>query len=130
MNYHIEKVPSRGEPPTMGMSSTAMEHPFDSAHWQPGLYTSERSATPGMFHIPDSTEAKPSQLQVGGKHYKDMKIQPVVYNHANNLPFIEGSIVKYISRWREKGGIQDLRKIQHFVDLLIELEEAYEAVKR
>lgn len=63
-------------------------------------------------------------LQVGGQHYKNLKIQPVQYSHANGLGFIEGSIVKYVTRWREKGGIQDLRKIQHFVDLLIELEEA------
>lgn len=68
--------------------------------------------------------AKPSMLQVGGVHYKNLKIQPVQYSHANGLGFIEGSIVKYVTRWREKGGIQDLRKIQHFVDLLIELEEA------
>lgn len=68
--------------------------------------------------------AKPSMLQVGGQHYKNLKIQPVQYSHANGLGFIEGSIVKYVTRWREKGGIQDLRKIQHFVDLLIELEEA------
>ena len=63
-----------------------------------------------------------SQLQIGGQHYKNLNIQPVEYNHANGLQFIEGSIVKYITRWREKGGIQDLNKIKHFVDLLIELE--------
>lgn len=58
MNYHIEKVPSRGEPPTTGMSSTAMEHPFDSAHWQPGLYTSERSVMSGIDVILDAREAR------------------------------------------------------------------------
>lgn len=60
--------------------------------------------------------------QVGGDHYKKLKIQPVQYIHANGLGFIEGSIVKYITRWREKGGVRDLEKIKHFVDLLIELE--------
>lgn len=60
--------------------------------------------------------------QVDGRHYTNLKIQPIEYIHANNLSFIEGCIVKYISRWREKGGVKDLRKIQHFVDLLIELE--------
>lgn len=60
--------------------------------------------------------------QIGGNHYRNLAIQPVVYNHANKLPFIEGSIIKYATRWREKGGIDDLRKIKHFVDLLIELE--------
>lgn len=60
--------------------------------------------------------------QVGGDHYRKLKIQPVQYIHANGLGFIEGSIVKYITRWRNKGGVKDLEKIKHFVDLLIELE--------
>ena len=62
------------------------------------------------------------ETQVAGSHYKDLKIQPVEYIHANNIPFIEGSIIKYATRWRDKGGIKDLEKIKHFVDLLIELE--------
>ena len=45
------------------------------------------------------------------------------YIHANDLGFLEGCIVKRITRWRDKGGIQDLRKIQHECELLIELEE-------
>jgi hypothetical protein len=61
-------------------------------------------------------------VQVAGNHYKNLKIQPVEYIHANGIPFIEGCIIKYASRWRDKGGIKDLEKIKHFVDLLIELE--------
>jgi|TARA_B100000795_G_scaffold80308_1_gene57609 hypothetical protein len=61
--------------------------------------------------------------QIGGSHYQMGGIQPIEYIHANNLSFIEGSIVKYISRWRDKGGIQDLEKIKHYIDLLIELED-------
>ena len=60
--------------------------------------------------------------QVAGDHYKKMKIQPVEFIHANNIPFIEGCIIKYAARWRDKGGIKDLEKIKHFTDLLIELE--------
>lgn len=62
-------------------------------------------------------------VQVGGSHYKDMPIQPVTYIHANNLPYIEGAVIKYVSRWRSKGGIEDLRKAIHFLNMLIELEE-------
>jgi hypothetical protein len=62
-------------------------------------------------------------VQVGGDHYKKMKIQPIEFIHANNLPFIEGNIVKYITRWREKNGLKDLEKVKHYVDLLIELEK-------
>jgi hypothetical protein len=67
---------------------------------------------------------KPSALdvQVGGDHYKKLKIQPIEYIHANQLPYCEANVVKYISRWREKGGIKDLEKVKHYVDLLIELE--------
>lgn len=61
-------------------------------------------------------------VQVGGSHYKTQKIQPVEYNHANGLGFIEGSVVKYITRFREKNGVEDLLKIKHYVDLLIQLE--------
>ena len=60
--------------------------------------------------------------QVGGDHYKKMKIQPVEFIHANKIPYIEGSCIKYLCRWQDKGGIEDLKKVKHFVDLLIELE--------
>ena len=60
--------------------------------------------------------------QVGGGHYKDLVIQPVEYIHKNRIGFCEGSVIKYVTRWRDKGGIQDLKKAKHFIDLLIELE--------
>lgn len=60
--------------------------------------------------------------QVGGSHYKSLKIQPVEYAHANGMGFIEGNIVKYISRYKWKNGKEDLEKIKHCADLLIELE--------
>jgi hypothetical protein len=60
--------------------------------------------------------------QVGGAHYKELAIQPVEYIHKNNIPFIEGSVIKYVTRWRSKGGVDDLRKAKHFLDLLIEME--------
>lgn len=63
-------------------------------------------------------------VQVGGNHYKDLKIQPVEYIHANTIPFMEGSAIKYLTRWRNKGGIADLRKARHFIDMLIDLEQA------
>ena len=63
--------------------------------------------------------------QVGGEHYRKMAIQPVEFIHANGIPFIEGSVIKYVSRWRHKGGLNDLRKAQHFIELLIELETTH-----
>ena len=61
-------------------------------------------------------------VQVGGSHYADKAIQPIDYIMQNNLNFCEGSIVKYITRWREKGGVEDLRKVKHYCDFLIEAE--------
>ena len=60
--------------------------------------------------------------QVGGDHYTKMKIQPIDYIQANKIPFMEGSAIKYLSRWRDKGGIEDLKKARHFIDMLIEYE--------
>jgi hypothetical protein len=60
--------------------------------------------------------------QVGGSHYKGCKIQPITFIHANNLGFMEGSVVKYITRWRAKGGVEDLKKCIHYLELLIEHE--------
>lgn len=60
--------------------------------------------------------------QVGGSHYKDLPIQPVQYIHANGIGYFEGCVIKYVSRWRAKGGIADLEKAKHYIDLLIELE--------
>ena len=48
------------------------------------------------------------------------KIQPVEYILANGLGFCEGAVVKYVSRWKDKGGIEDLKKARHFLDLYIE----------
>ena len=62
------------------------------------------------------------EVQVAGNHYKDMKIQPVEYIYANQIPYLEGNVIKYVSRWKSKGGIDDLEKAKHYIDLLIEME--------
>jgi hypothetical protein len=61
--------------------------------------------------------------QVGGSHYRDKGIQPIIYIHANDLGFCEGNVVKYVTRWREKNGVADLKKAIHYLELLIELNE-------
>jgi hypothetical protein len=67
--------------------------------------------------------------QVGGSHYKDMAIQPIEYIHKNGLGFCEGNIVKYITRWKTKNGIEDLKKVIHYAELLIQMENASEDIK-
>ena len=60
--------------------------------------------------------------QVDGHHYKDLPIQPIEYIHANAMGYMEGNVVKYISRWRKKNGLADLEKAKHYIELLIALE--------
>ena len=67
----------------------------------------------------------PLDIQVGGTHYKSLRIQPLEFCVANRLGPCESAIIKYVSRWREKGGYEDLRKIKHYVDLLMEFDEKY-----
>lgn len=61
--------------------------------------------------------------QVGGDHYKSKTIQPWDYITSNGLTYLEGCVVKYVSRHREKGGVDDLKKARHYLDKLIEVEQ-------
>jgi hypothetical protein len=65
---------------------------------------------------------KASGKQVGGDHYKGMAIQPVEFIVANDLPYCEANAVKYICRHGLKGGIQDIDKAIHYLELLKELK--------
>ncbi len=64
--------------------------------------------------------------QIGGLHYQSKTIQPWDYISANGLGYFEGNIVKYVSRWRDKGGVEDLRKAAHYLQKLIELQDCHE----
>ena len=70
--------------------------------------------------FPKEKVLDPHNAQVGGTHYVDMAIQPVEYIQKNNLGFLEGCVVKYVSRWKAKNGIEDLKKARHCLDMLIE----------
>ena len=75
-----------------------------------------------MKNTTSTKERSAKDMQVGGNHYKNMAIQPVDYILANKLGYCEANVVKYISRWKNKGGIDDLRKAKHYIDMLIEDE--------
>jgi hypothetical protein len=68
------------------------------------------------------TSTNPLDKQEGGGHYKSLSIQPIEYIQANKLGYIEGNIVKYITRHRDKNGIEDIKKIIHYCELLIDME--------
>ena len=69
--------------------------------------------------MPEKTDAL--DVQVGGGHYKDCGIQPIEYIQANALTFLEGCIVKRITRHGSKNGAEDIRKIKHECDLILQL---------
>jgi len=79
--------------------------------------------TPAPEDIEAMKTEKASGTQIGGSHYSNMAIQPTEFIHKNNLSFIQGNIIKYVCRYKSKGGIEDLNKAKHYIDLLIEFEE-------
>lgn len=62
--------------------------------------------------------------QVGGNHYTKLKIQPMEYSMANNLDACQHTIIKYVTRFRDKNGIEDLEKAKHVINMLITFEKA------
>jgi hypothetical protein len=72
-----------------------------------------------MTHKDLFEEAFPQDRQVGGKHYKDFRIQPYEFISKNNLSFFQGNVVKYVCRYLKKNKIQDLEKIIHYCELEI-----------
>ena len=66
---------------------------------------------------------KATLKQVGGSHYKDCKIQPVEFIVGNDLTFLEGNIIKYVTRHRRKGeGKKDIEKVIHYAEMILEME--------
>lgn len=68
-----------------------------------------------------------SANNTGPGHYKDKPMQPWDFIVANNLGYLEGNVIKYVSRWRQKGGVEDLRKAKHYIEKLIEVESGQAA---
>lgn len=101
------------------------------------LLSQIHTAAPGdVIPLPDGitpadvAAASPLDVQVSGSHYKTKPIQPVEYIHANKIGYFEGNVIKYVTRWKDKGGLADLEKARHYIDLLIELETNLEKALR
>jgi hypothetical protein len=61
--------------------------------------------------------------QIGGNHYKSLAIEPIRYIVENEMDFCEGNVIKYVSRYKEKNGIEDLQKAKHYLQILINKEK-------
>ena len=89
---------------------------YDEANYPKG----ERSYD---YYLRRMKEDRALKQQVGGEHYKGCKIQPVDYIHANGLDYLEGNVIKYITRHRTKGeGRKDIEKAIHYAQLILEME--------
>lgn len=62
------------------------------------------------------------EQQTGGSHYKNFEIQPIEYITKNKLSFSQGNVIKYVTRYNFKNGLEDLKKARHMIDLMIQLE--------
>jgi hypothetical protein len=69
-------------------------------------------------------ETKADDKQISGDHYKQLDPEPWNVIVAWNLGYLDGTALKYIARWRDKGGLDDIRKAIHFLEKFIEVEEA------
>ncbi|AUR83334.1 protein of unknown function DUF3310 [Vibrio phage 1.033.O._10N.222.49.B8] len=65
-----------------------------------------------------------TERQIGGDHYKSLKIQPIEYIDANNMPYLEGNVVKYVTRHASKNGVQDIDKAIHYLELIKQMRYA------
>ena len=63
-----------------------------------------------------------NEKQIGGTHYK-AAVECWDYIIANELGYLEGTAIKYLTRWKKKNGVEDLKKAIHFIEKLIEVEE-------
>ena len=89
---------------------------YDEANYPKG----ERSYD---YYLRRMKEDRALKQQVGGEHYKGCKIQPVEYIHANGLDYLEGNVIKYITRHRTKGeGRKDIEKAIHYAQLILEMK--------
>ncbi len=88
------------------------------------LDTNEFQLLTGLSQDEKGTSVSVSALdkQVSGDHYKDCKIQPIEYIHANGLSYLEGNVIKYTTRHSKKNGKADIEKAIHYLELILEME--------
>ena len=63
----------------------------------------------------------PNDIQHGGDHYQKLPIQTWDYIHENDIGYLAGNVIKYVTRYKDKNGLEDLKKARHYLDKLIEV---------
>jgi hypothetical protein len=111
------------------VSLCGVDNPRDSGRWE--MVTAlplngtrgKRWGVSGNQFASEGDEMSALEKQVGGSHYQDMAIQPIEFIMENQLDFIQGNIIKYAVRYKNKGQpVDDLRKIIHYAELALSRE--------
>ena len=118
-NLVAYKVVEEATSPQPADSATLAEETLVALGW---TFDGQAWVENAVVDLPIGMVPNALDVQVGGSHYKDCAIQPIEYIHANKLGFAEGNVVKYITRHRQKHGADDVRKVIHYCQLLLELE--------
>ncbi len=95
---------------------TSLNNDNDSLHKE---YLERRAANMAMERL---AEPSANDRQVGGTHWTKNAVQTWDYIAANGIGYFEGNVIKYVSRWKDKGGVEDLFKAKHYLEKLIELQ--------
>ena len=97
--------------------------------WNERIHSETNATTPQAQQESHTEETKPiqqevkaSNTQIGGDHYTKLAIQPMRYSMENGLDALQHTVIKYVTRFRDKNGIEDLEKARHCIDMLIEFE--------
>ena len=96
--------------------------------WNELVHSETNTTTPPTQQEAHTEETKPIQhvpatdTQIGGNHYTKLAIQPMRYSMENGLDALQHAVIKYVTRFRDKNGIEDLEKAKHCIDMLIEFE--------
>jgi hypothetical protein len=104
---------------------TKIHNPWDTGRPETGVAQQPTPSRAGSKDIKAGESLlRANDRQEGGTHYKQFRYETWDVIVDWNLGYLDGNAVKYLSRWRLKGGIQDLKKARHYIDKLIETEEA------
>jgi hypothetical protein len=96
------------------------------------IYEKEKALESLMQPMPECSEEIPCHFvdvklplstQIGGDHYTKLAIQPMQYSMKNGLDQLQHTIIKYVTSFRDKAGIEDLEKAKHCIDMLIDFEK-------
>lgn len=126
----IIKLCEHGEKPEVGrtLGATVEITQLNEGNPKEEHYTVRTSGGDFWWYTDDEVElleegvSSALDKQISGNHYKGCKIQPVEYIQANDLDYLQGNVIKYVTRHKLKNGKADIEKAIHYLELILELQ--------